>query len=122
MLSSKMRSAIARLEARATGMVSPVRSTSTTSFSSDSKPVPGCETRFATTMSQFFARSLAARFLDQILGFGGEADQQPVALLRPDLGQNIGRGIEFERQPRGGLLHLLLRTDSADDNRPPPRP
>src|SRR5581483_7018917 len=52
--SSKMRSAISRLDARATGITSPVRSTSTTSFSSDSKSVSLPPTRLPTTISQFF--------------------------------------------------------------------
>ena len=51
---------------------------------------------------------LAARFLLQILGFGGEADQQAVALLAAQFGQDVGRGVEFQRDARGGLLHLLI--------------
>ena len=59
-------------------------------------------------MSQFLRFQLAAGFLDQILGFGREADQQPVALFAAHLGQNIRRRIEFQRQPRRGLLDFLL--------------
>ena len=58
-------------------------------------------------MSQFLASSFARALLDQIFGFGGEAHQQPVALLAAQFGQDIRRGIEFQREPRGGLLHLL---------------
>ena len=70
---------------------------------------PPAITRFATTMSQFLDCSLAARLLDQVLGLGGEADQEPVALLAAHLGQDVRRRIEFQREPRGGLLDLLLR-------------
>src|SRR5215471_8781470 len=56
--SSKMRSAIARLDARGSAMVSPVRRASTTSFSSLSKPVSLPPTRLPTTMSQFLVSSL----------------------------------------------------------------
>src|SRR5665213_3247566 len=49
---SKIRCAMAIFEARSMGIVSPVRSTRVTSFSSDSNPTPCFDTRFATTMSQ----------------------------------------------------------------------
>ena len=49
-----------------------------------------------------------ARFRLQVLGFGGEADQQPVALFAPQFGEDVGRGIEFERDSGGRLLDLLL--------------
>ena len=60
-------------------------------------------------MSQFFASSLRRASCCQVLGFGGEADQQPVALLAAEFGQDIRRRIEFQRKARRRLLHLLLR-------------
>ena len=65
---------------------------------------------------------LAARLLRQVLGLGGEADQQAVALLAAQFGQDIGRGIEFQRDARGGLLDLLVRAPCSGGNRPPRRP
>ena len=103
-----MRSAISRLEARGSGIVSPVRSTSTTSFSSDSKPRLGPADQVAHHHVAVLGFELAAGFLLQILGLGGEADQQAVALLAAQFGQDIGGRIEFQREARGGLLDLLL--------------
>src|SRR5262249_40180265 len=54
-----------------------------------------------------FRFELAPGFLHQILGFGGESDQEAVAFFATEFGEDVGGGVEFERDAGGGLFDLL---------------
>ena len=91
--------------------------------SSDSKPVsrpdpPGCHHHVAVLRSAACGAPPGARF--SVSAAKPISSRSP--FFRPELGQDVRRGVEFQRDARGGLLDLLLRARWRRGSRPRRRP
>ena len=91
-------------------------------FVSPSKPAPSCVTSLATIMSARLRDELGTRVFGQAFGFRGEADQDARTLVAAELAEDVGRGLELQRESFAASLELRGVALAQAGNRPPLRP